>query len=622
MMNHPLDVRYRPAVEALSAVPVAMLALLALQAPFYMVPTVAYGTATLLAILAILRSLQAWDIWNQRYHLNHYRPYTMYPDQIPTDSNGGTFLGQGFRFTETHARLYKDLQRAAYQNYIRPFWWQRGSQEEGNYQLHNLERRYRNIFLTARERAIHLLVGGATQNGKSSLIAAFVHQDARRPGCTVVVDPKGGGYLLTHAYHASRHAGKPFVYFSLAHPDVSLPYSILGSYDKQTEPASRLFQRLPNSGDSAAFALFVWRYSYLLVQVLEGLEFTVDAASLEQHLLNPWPMVLQYLERLPELQNWTEALPENKQRALARDGCPLRERAQALQTHCQRLTLADPLAPALLKLLTLDEEYYDKIIQSAYPTLAQLNTDHLRDLLSPLDTEHVLNWSTLLDQDVVVYIGLDSQRDPEVARTVGNFLIADLNAKSGARFHRAELTNEPLQPVSFHWDELESIITPTFLSYINKTAGAGFGNTVYLQTYNDMVYRLGSKDAADAILGNFNTRLLLRVKNQDTARILIDETHQVEMLDHMVVARTTDQVDLERSDDFVGSHDDRISTKDSDLLTPAMVMGLPPGHGFYMSHGFQLTKVRIPLMTLPEDALDSAAIHCVLAEAETPGWIP
>ena len=58
---------------------------------------------------------------------------------------------------------------------------------------------------------------------------------------------------------------------------------------------------------------------------------------------------------------------------------------------------------------------------------------------------------------------------------------------------------------------------------LNKAGGAGFQVTAYTQTWSDVEARIGSKPKAGQIAGNFNSLIMLRVKEIATAELLTDQ---------------------------------------------------------------------------------------------------
>ena len=54
--------------------------------------------------------------------------------------------------------------------------------------------------------------------------------------------------------------------------------------------------------------------------------------------------------------------------------------------------------------------------------------------------------------------------------------------------------------------------------------------TAYTQTWSDVEARIGSKAKAGQIAGNFNSLIMLRVKEVATAKLLIDQLPEVRIV--------------------------------------------------------------------------------------------
>ena len=82
--------------------------------------------------------------------------------------------------------------------------------------------------------------------------------------------------------------------------------------------------------------------------------------------------------------------------------------------------------------------------------------------------------------------------------------------------------------------------------------------TAYIQTWLDVEARIGSRAKAGQIGGNFNTLVMLRVKNTETAELLTDQLPDVNLVSMMVVSSASDTSDFA---DFASRNEDRISTE-------------------------------------------------------------
>ena len=145
-----------------------------------------------------------------------------------------------------------------------------------------------------------------------------------------------------------------------------------------------------------------------------------------------------------------------------------------------------------------------------------------------------------------------------------------------------------------HADEFNELIGDEFVPLLNKAGGAGFQVTAYTQTWSDVEARIGNRAKAGQVAGNFNTLVMLRVKELATAEMLTDQLPRVEAFTLMSVSGVDDSSDPASGIDFRSRNEDRISVSEVPLLTPAELVALPKGQAFALLEGGQLWKLRMP----------------------------
>ena len=146
-----------------------------------------------------------------------------------------------------------------------------------------------------------------------------------------------------------------------------------------------------------------------------------------------------------------------------------------------------------------------------------------------------------------------------------------------------------------HADEFNELIGDEFVPLLNKAGGAGFQVTAYTQTWSDVEARIGSRAKAGQVAGNFNTLIMLRVKELATAEMLTDQLPKVEVFTLMSVSGVGDSSDPGSGVDFTSRNEDRISVSEVPMLTPAELVALPKGQAFALLEGGHLWKLRMPL---------------------------
>ncbi|HHS8496795.1 TPA: TraM recognition domain-containing protein, partial [Legionella anisa] len=149
--------------------------------------------------------------------------------------------------------------------------------------------------------------------------------------------------------------------------------------------------------------------------------------------------------------------------------------------------------------------------------------------------------------------------------------------------------------LNLHCDELSEIIQDSFVKILNKAGGAGFQVTAYAQTIQDMEVALGSRAKAEVSEGNFNTLIMLRVKNEETANLLVKVLPQVGVVGHTQVSMVNDTPHGDDGVYFNTTNEDRVQTSSVPMIGIDDIVSLPKGQAFMIVNGGEVYKIRIPL---------------------------
>ncbi|CDM88730.1 TraM recognition domain-containing protein [Xenorhabdus bovienii] len=155
--------------------------------------------------------------------------------------------------------------------------------------------------------------------------------------------------------------------------------------------------------------------------------------------------------------------------------------------------------------------------------------------------------------------------------------------------------------INLHCDEFNELMGDEFIPLINKGGGAGMQVTAYTQTSSDIEARISSPAKTAQVIGNFNTLIMLRVRDNRTAELLTSQLPEVEIYSKTLVSGHSDIADVEQGQDFTSSTQDRVGTVKTPLVTPAEMINLPKGQAFALLEGGQLWKIRMPLPTGDDD---------------------
>lgn len=651
MSTHPIEALLRPPVELWSALVAFATAGIAILAPWalMMPPGVAYGAGAVLGLIGLIRGRQAWRVLRYQGNMRRLPIYKVRSRKIPL-SRRKLFLGRGFRWTQKHTQRLRDTIRPEVQRYVQPgtlyqwarrkevawesvpilsllaqlfrvrAWWNTLSPLPavgGKPALHAVEPDEQDVWMDIGERVGHTLVLGTTRVGKTRLAEILITQDIRRGDVVIVFDPKGDAGLLRRVYAEAKRAGrtKDFYMFHLGFPQVSARYNAIGNFSRITEVATRIANQLPSEGNSAAFKEFAWRFVNIIARALVALNRRPDYQQVRRYINDIEPLFTEYAEAHLDThgaEDWKEQVEELSSKISERNlPAALRGRSKeaiALMRHLQAQDLYDPVLNGLVSAFKYDKAYFDKIVSSVGPLMEKLTTGNIAELISPdyldqNDTRPIFEWMEVIRRKGIVYVGLDALTDTTVASAVGNSMFADLVSVAGHIYkHGVDGESIDTPPtISMHADEFNELIGDEFVPLLNKAGGAGFQVTAYTQTWSDVEARIGNRAKAGQVAGNFNTMIMLRVKELATAEMLTDQLPKVEVFTLMSVSGVNDSSEPGSGIDFSSRNEDRISDSEVPLLTPAELITLPKGQAFALLEGGQLWKIRMPLPAMDSD---------------------
>ncbi len=596
----------------------------------------------------------AWRTWNGikllRYQkrLKRLNEFSMSAGEIPW-SRTGLYLGRGFswdarhtqrlqqlrepenrHFTENsglykHARkLERALEHTRFSSWVELLrldaWWNpvRPVPDVGGFaELHGVgSLDEEDIWLDLSDRTGHTLVEGTTRVGKSRLLEVLVTQDIRRGGAVVVFDPKGDEGVLRRVYAEAARAGRlsQLYIFHLGYPEISARYNPIGEFARITEIATRIANNMPGGGDSEPFRNFVWQFVNNISQATYALGQKLTYAGLFAHAENIEPLVVDYYRHwlTKTRPNWEREIEEMDVDPKSIDK-GLRSRSielVQLVEYVKRKRLYDTIASGLATVVTYESSYFQKLVASLYPFLGKVTTGQIADLLSPDygnpdDVRPVFDWDSVIANGGIVYVGLDALEDHAVASAVGSAMFSDLTAVASRIYKHGQgygqFAQGDMRPLDIHADEFNELIGDEFIPMINKAGGAGYRVTAYTQTRADVEARVGDKAKSLQIEGNFNTRIFMRVLNEDTARLLIDSLPEIVINTVTPYSSATDTNDPFDISEFGSGNSDRISRERLPMLSPADMVQLPKGQAFVILKGGRLIKIRLPLPVAAND---------------------
>ncbi|MGX9256380.1 type IV conjugative transfer system coupling protein TraD [Pantoea ananatis] len=646
----------RPAVEMYSATVAGSATFICLTAPWSvaLAPSVSWVTAAGFGVLALKRTSQGLKILRYRRNIRRLSRYALTSDQIPV-SRRHLFLGKGFQWSPRHTQRLMEARRPECEIYVQPSVMYRMARElekkmeyslpwlcrltsadsalnpfrplppvGGSSVYHGVEPDEVNVMSDLGERVGHMLVMGTTRVGKTRLAELMITQDIRRRNAAgefevvIVFDPKGDADLLRRMYAESHRAGRQdnFWVFHLGWPDISARYNAVGRFSRISEVASRVAGQLSNEGNAAAFREFAWRFVNIITRALVALGQRPDYSLILRYVTNIGELYETYVDNLlsekaPALTGSLEAMMQGgiKEKDLPRhlqgrpNGIKIWASEQVLASP-QGKTLWDPVLDGLRSAVQYDRTYFDKIVASLLPLLEKLTTGKTAALLAPdyndlSDPRPILDWHNIIKSRGVVYVGLDALSDPVVAAAVGNSMFADL-VSEGGHIYKFGLGDEGDKKtgkavINLHCDEFNELMGDEFIPLINKGGGAGFQVTAYTQTLSDIEARIGNAAKASQVIGNFNSLVMLRVKEKNTAMLLTDQLPEVGVYQKTLTSGVTDVSRPGEGTDFNSNVSDQVTLVKVPMISPSDIINLPKGQAFALLEGGRLWKIRMPL---------------------------
>ncbi|MDH0053817.1 type IV conjugative transfer system coupling protein TraD [Pantoea ananatis] len=646
----------RPAVEMYSATVAGSATFICLTAPWSvaLAPSVSWVTAAGFGVLALKRTSQGLKILRYRRNIRRLPRYALTSDQIPV-SRRHLFLGKGFQWSPRHTQRLMEARRPECEIYVQPsviYRMARELEKKMEYSLpwlcrltsadsalnpfrplppvggssvyHGVEPDEVNVMSDLGERVGHMLVMGTTRVGKTRLAELLITQDIRRRNAAgefevvIVFDPKGDADLLRRMYAESHRAGRQdnFWVFHLGWPDISARYNAVGRFSRISEVASRVAGQLSNEGNAAAFREFAWRFVNIITRALVALGQRPDYSLILRYVTNIGELYETYVDNLlsgkaPALMGSLEALMQAgiKEKDLPRhlqgrpNGIKIWASEQVLASP-QGKTLWDPVLDGLRSAVQYDRTYFDKIVASLLPLLEKLTTGKTAALLAPdytdlSDPRPILDWHNIIKSRGVVYVGLDALSDPVVAAAVGNSMFADL-VSEGGHIYKFGLGDEGDKKagkavINLHCDEFNELMGDEFIPLINKGGGAGFQVTAYTQTLSDIEARIGNAAKASQVIGNFNSLVMLRVREKNTAMLMTDQLPEVGVYQKTLTSGVTDVSRPGEGTDFNSNVNDQVTLVKVPMISPSDIINLPKGQAFALLEGARLWKIRMPL---------------------------
>ena len=455
-----------------------------------------------------------------------------------------------------------------------------------------------------------MLVFGTTGVGKTRFASILINQDIRNGEAVLVLDPKGDLGLMQDMYRACHVAGRldNFLAMHVGFSDISAHYNPLSSFDAVSEVATRVVSGISAGSDGAVFKDFAWKFVNIVANCLVTMGKPVSFRSIAFYITRLDLLLTTYARQVhkeqdADFEQSVAFILQQKKGKLKKHQNDFTEAdaiKQYLESYIKKKveagdidSMEDQIIIELLDASLLEKEYYDKITASVGPVFAKINQSNAASLFSFKDElKNEIKLMDVIKERKVVYIGLDSMNNAAVAKAVGKAVIADLVSVAGKIYKE----NTQDTTLCLHSDEFSEIVEDQFIILLNKGRGAGMKITAYSQTINDIEAAFSSNIAkAKMAEGNFNTLMMLRVENADTANALATKLPQIDVFTRSQGSSVNDSAHGQDGTYFTSHNTDNIQTKSTTMLNVNDLISLPTGQAFVFTNGGQLYKIRAPL---------------------------
>lgn len=593
---------WRPNIEAKMAASWGLAATATLVIGKYMpVPLPSKFSAIAMSVctaMAVYRGTQAWHRYVDQTRMGNYGmefitiPELMDKTALATKKSS-VWLGTGFDWTDVEAqKMHAMLAQGVAQTIGKIT---NEHHLNGEYWIHGLDKET-DRFMEVANLVGHTLLVGTTRVGKTRMMELLIGQAIMRGETVIIIDPKGDHALAENARKICAAMGCPerFVYFHPAHPEKSTPIDPMRNWNRRTELASRVAALIPSETGADPFAAFGWK---VLNDIVNGLVATGESPNLvhlkryieggaDNLLLNT--LRHHFIDKVADWESRSSGfVKKNRDRIL-----------EAYIEFYKQIVIHEAQSSDLDGLISTFEhnrDHFQKMVASLIPILSMLTSDPLSELLSPEakigDQKHATDMAKIINNNQVLYLGLDSLADGTVGSAIGSIMLADLTAVAGDRYNYGINSNKP---VNLFIDEAAEVINQPTIQLMNKGGGALFRVTIATQTFADFPARLGDENKARQVLANVNNQIILRVIDAETQQYIADSLPKIKA--KSLNLRYGHGVDAHVQDEYQASYQESVIEEEAEIFPAAMLGRLPPLHFIAKMSGGRIIKGRIPIL--------------------------
>lgn len=452
------------------------------------------------------------------------------------------------------------------------------------------------------------LIVGTTGIGKTRLLDLLIAQSIIRGERVMIIDPKADHDLRDNARKACEAYRGPeaFAYFHPVFPEESVLIDPLRNWNRATEIASRVAALIPSETEGDPFTAFGWMALNAIIEGLVYIEKRPNLVSLRRYIeIGPKYLVMTALEKYYEERigkEWKTKVEKAKSTLMG--GKRAIEDVDVMVAYYNYITSSDSgqactpeqAVDGLIRSYLHNREHYQKMIASLMPILSMITSGYMRELLSPQrregDNRRILDLKTVVQRNMVLYLGLDGLSDSTVGSAIGSIMLADLTAVASDIYNFPGMDKPPI--VNVFIDEMAEVINNPAIQMLNKGRGAGFRVFTAMQTLADLQVRTGSEAGARQVLGNTNNWIIMKVLDSETQKYISEALPKMATKSLDIGYRSASGADA--PSEFSATYTESLKETEKELLPPALLGMLPKGHYFCRLSDSTTWKGRLPIL--------------------------
>ena len=343
------------------------------------------------------------------------------------------------------------------------------------------------VLLSLKSRVQHLIVSGATGQGKTTLLKTLLNHSLKHGHPVIIIDPKGEKADIREMREKAKLYGrkKDFSLFSLSFPEESFSYNPLLTGTVQQIKA-RLMDglRFENEYYKAQSALFLGG----ILSAFRFLNIPVTFSELDSYLNNRSQIQVLIEQVSAKEKTKFESLDEKT---------------------VEYNKTVDDLKSVLIQIDALPR----KDLAGLQAQISSINCLEFRKILSkePEDSMQTISLEDCLMNGKIAYFQMNVNGYGEISRQVGRMILQDLKVLSnqiqcGQKFFSYDFC-------ACFIDEFGSFIAPDFVDFLKMARSSRIGIHLFCQGLADL--SKVSSSFKDQIVGNTVSKIIFR---QDVAK--------------------------------------------------------------------------------------------------------